>query len=75
VIDDIAASAQGTVLVEGVIQTTAILVTDTWAQGVPLYWDSVNSRFTTTATDTYAGRAAEAKATNVATGAVHLNFT
>jgi predicted RecA/RadA family phage recombinase len=74
VIDDIPASAQGTVLVEGVIQTTQILATDTWAQGVPLFWDSVNSRFTSTSTDTYAGRAAEAKATNVATGAVHLNF-
>ncbi len=72
--DDIAASGTGTLIVDGVINTTQVLATDTWAQGVPLFWDSVNSRFTSTSTDTYAGRAALPKATNVATGAVHLNF-
>lgn len=71
--DDIAGSGVGAILVDGVIRETRVHH-GAWTQGAPIFWDSVNSVFTATSTDTYAGRAAAAKATNAATGDVALNF-
>jgi predicted RecA/RadA family phage recombinase len=70
---DIAANATGAVRVKGVVEL-AKLSTDTPAQGALLYWDSTNSRLTTTASgNTLAGYAAKAAGNGTTTVWLHLN--
>lgn len=70
---DIAANATGAVRVKGVVEL-AKLSTDTQAQGALLYWDSTNSRLTTTASgNTLAGYAAKAAGNGTTTVWLHLN--
>lgn len=70
---DIAANATGAVHVAGV-WTLAKLSTDVVAQGALLYWDSTNSRLTTTASgNTLAGYATAAAGNGVSTVNIKIN--
>lgn len=69
----IAANATGPLAVKGVF-SLAKLSTDVVAQGALLYWDTANSRLTTTsAGNTLAGYAAAAAGNGVTTVALQLN--
>jgi predicted RecA/RadA family phage recombinase len=72
-ITDIAIGQQGAVQVEGVWEL-AKNPPDNIAQGALLYWDNVNSRFTTTsAGNTLAGYAYAAAAATTTTVRIKLN--
>ena len=69
----IAAGATGAVRICGVFNL-AKLSTDTIAQGALVYWDSTNSRITTTASgNTLAGKAAAAAGNGATTVDVLIN--
>lgn len=70
----IASNTTGPVGVKGVFNITK-LGTDVVAQGALLYWDNGNSRLTTTsAGNTYAGRANAAAGNGVTTVDIDLNI-
>ena len=72
-VDDVAANATGVFRIEGVF-TMPKLSTDVVAQGVQLYWDNTNLRWTlTSAGNTAAGKAYAAAGNGVTTVQVAIN--
>ena len=72
-VKDIAVGETGPLRVKGVVEL-AKLSTDTPAQGALLYWDSANSRLTTTASgNVLAGYAAQGAGNGATTVWLHIN--
>ena len=72
-LSDLASGETGPAQVTGVFEVTK-LTTDDVAQGALLYWDTANSRLTTTvSTNTLAGYAFKAAGTSATTVNIKLN--